>query len=211
MIDFLEKIFGQVDPITAYVVIFLSAFIENVIPPIPGDTVVLIGAYLVTIKRLNFVGVYLATTLGSVIGFATMYLVGKYAGVAFLASRQGKRFFKEKYLEKARHWFDRWGYGVILANRFLAGTRSVISIFAGIFHLRFSVVVSLALISSMVWNALLISGGVLLGRNWALVGKWITRYNQLLLVLLILVIIYFVVRKYFKQRAQRHKGTEAQS
>ena len=200
MLEFLENLFENIDPLTAYIVIFLSAFTENVVPPIPGDTVVILGAYLVGTGRLNFLGVYLATTLGSVVGFVTMYIVGKYAGVAFLATPQGKRLFKEKYLEKTRIWFGKWGYGVILANRFLSGTRSVISLFAGIFRLRLSLVIILALISSMIWNALLISGGLLLGRNWSLLEKWIVRYNQILLVLLVLIILYFVIKRYFKKR-----------
>jgi membrane protein DedA with SNARE-associated domain len=207
MIEFLDKVFGHIDPLTAYLVIFLSAFTENVVPPIPGDTVVLIGAYLVSIERLNFFGVYLATTLGSVTGFATMYAVGRYAGITFLSTKQGQRLFKEKYLQKTKTWFTKWGYGVILANRFLSGTRSVISIFAGIFRLRFSVVVILALLSSMLWNALLISGGLLLGRNWSLLEKWIARYNQILLIVLIAVIVYFVIKRYV---VKRHRGTERQ-
>ena len=200
MIQFLENIFGYVDPVTAYLVLFLCAYTENVIPPIPGDTVVLIGAYLVSTQRLDFIGVYLATTLGSTAGFITMYIVGKYAGQAFLDSRRGQRWFKEKYLNRTRTWFARWGYWVIIANRFLAGTRSVISLFAGLFHLRFTLVLLLALLGSALWNALLITGGVMLGRNWPLLEKWISRYNQILLILLVAGIVYWVVRKYYVKR-----------
>jgi membrane protein DedA with SNARE-associated domain len=207
MIHTLENIFGQIDPVTAYLVLFVSAFTENVIPPIPGDTVVLLGAYLVYTQRLDFLGVYLATTLGSTAGFITMYLVGKHAGQAFLDSRQVRRWFKEKYLEKARTWFSRWGYWVIIANRFLAGTRSVISLFAGLFHLRPVPVFLLALSGSALWNALLITGGVMLGRNWPLLEKWISRYNQVLLILLLAGVGYWVVRRYY---FKREKGTKGQ-
>ncbi len=196
MIEYLENLFGHLNPLTAYIIIFLSAFTENVVPPIPGDTVVILSAYLVGTGRLNFLEVYLATTLGSVAGFVTMYLVGKYAGVAFLATRPGKRLFREESLEKTRTWFRKWGYGVILANRFLSGTRSVISLFAGIFHLRLPLVIIYALISSMIWNALLLGGGLLLGRNWEVLGEWIATYNKILLVLLGGVILYFVVKRY---------------
>jgi membrane protein DedA with SNARE-associated domain len=205
MLEFLENLFENINPLTAYLVIFLSAFTENVVPPIPGDTVVILGAYLVGTGRLKFLGVYLATTLGSVAGFITMYAVGKYFGVAFLATPQGKRLFKEKYLERTRIWFGKWGYGVILANRFLSGTRSVISLVAGLFHLRLSLVIILSLLSSMIWNALLISGGLLLGRNWSLLQKWISRYNQFLLVLLVGVVLYFVIRRYFNKRGEETK------
>jgi membrane protein DedA with SNARE-associated domain len=209
MIQFLDNIFRSIDPVTAYLILFLSAFAENVVPPIPGDTVVLLGAYLVSTSRLDFLGVYLATTFGSAGGFAAMYLVGRYAGHSFLQSRRGRRWFKQKYLEKARSWFARWGYWIIIVNRFLSGTRSVISLFAGLFHLRPVPVFMLALLGSAIWNALLITGGVMLGRNWQLLEKWISRYNQVLLILLLAGIGYWLVRRFYL-KAQRNKGTEAQ-
>ena len=61
------------DPILAYLVLFISAFVENVFPPIPGDSVTILGAYLVGTGILNFWGVYLATTAGSLAGFMSIY------------------------------------------------------------------------------------------------------------------------------------------
>jgi len=45
-----------------YVALFLSAYIENIFPPIPGDTVTVIGAYFVGTGKLNFWGVYFSTS-----------------------------------------------------------------------------------------------------------------------------------------------------
>ena len=63
MLEFIEKLFDQIDPLVAYLVLFLSAILENIIPPVPGDTVVIVGAYLVSIGQLNFWGVYISTFL----------------------------------------------------------------------------------------------------------------------------------------------------
>jgi membrane protein DedA with SNARE-associated domain len=80
MVEFIENIFNQINPFTAYIVLLISAFTENVLPPVPGDTVVVLGAYLVSIDKLDFWGVYISTTLGSVAGFGTMYFIGRYFG-----------------------------------------------------------------------------------------------------------------------------------
>jgi len=40
----------------------------------------------------------------------------------------------------------------------------------------------------------------MLGRNWPLLEKWISRYNQILLILLVAGIVYWVVRKYYVKR-----------
>ncbi|MEJ2053360.1 MAG: hypothetical protein P8X42_05520 [Calditrichaceae bacterium] len=48
MLESISQILQQIDPGMVYFVLFLSAIIENVFPPIPGDTVTVIGAYLIT-------------------------------------------------------------------------------------------------------------------------------------------------------------------
>ena len=128
MIEFIENIFNYIqNPFTAYFLLFLSAYTENVVPPIPGDVVVIIGAYLVSVGKLNFWGVYISTTLGSLAGFNTIYLLARHFGYPFINHKIRSKLFKEKYLDRAGLWFNKWGYWVIFANRFLSGTRSVIS------------------------------------------------------------------------------------
>jgi len=67
MLETIEQLFLEIDPLLAYVVLFVSAFIENTFPPIPGDTVTVIGAYLITGGQINFLGVYLSTKAGNVL------------------------------------------------------------------------------------------------------------------------------------------------
>ncbi len=203
MLGFLESLFNHISPFMAYLVFLLSAYTENVLPPIPGDTVVVLGAYLVSIGQLDFWGVYIATTVGSVAGFLTMYLIGYRYGRTFIYNKKyGARMFKEDHIRKVEKWFSRWGYWVIFANRFLSGTRSVISLFAGSFHLHPVPVILLSTLSALIWNALLLVAGMLLGKNWQLIGEIITRYNQVFVVLLIVLLIYLVIR-FRKKRVAR--------
>ena len=72
MLEYLNQIIDQITPAMAYVILFLSAIIENVFPPIPGDTVTVIGAYLISTEKLGFWGVYISTSTGSLVGFYVM-------------------------------------------------------------------------------------------------------------------------------------------
>lgn len=194
--EFIENIFNQInDPFVAYVLLFLSAFTENLLPPIPGDTVVLIGAYLVSIDQLDFWGVYVATSLGSWIGFIVIYFFGFKFGHRFMKHRITIKLFKDKYIDKVKLWFSKWGYYVIFANRFLSGTRSVISLFAGLFHLNPYFVSGLSLISALIWHGALITAGILVGKNWQIIITVITRYNQVVIILLLIVCIVFILYK----------------
>ncbi len=204
MADFLNSIFDQISPMTAYLVLFVSAFIENTFPPIPGDTVTVLGAYLIVHGGLNFWGVYISTTTGSILGFFTMYLIGLKFGRPFIKSKLAARWFNERRIRKTEQWFARYGYWVIAANRFLSGTRSVISLFAGFFHLRPIYVLLLASLSAVVWNGLLITAGYMLGVNWNSIMTIIRNYNRVVIVITVLVAIYIIYR-----RSQRKKRKAA--
>lgn len=199
MFEYLESLFSQISPAMAYLLLCVSAFTENVLPPIPGDTVVILGAYLVSTEQLGFWGVYISTTTGSVIGFMTMFFIGRHFGRAFIYKESRAKIFKEENISKVEIWFAKWGYWVIFANRFLSGTRSVISLFAGFFHLNASLVLLLSVISAAIWNGFLIIAGMLVGHNWEIISNIIAQYNKVLIFLTLLVIGYIVYRKYYKK------------
>ena len=80
----------ELDPIWIYVSLFVSALLENIIPPIPGDTVVIFSAYLVASERLVLWPVLLATVVGGEVGFLIMY---------FLGLRYGRNVFRSGHFE----------------------------------------------------------------------------------------------------------------
>ncbi|HID38215.1 MAG TPA: DedA family protein [Calditrichaeota bacterium] len=195
MLEFINNLFYHIDPLTAYIVLGISAFIENTVPPIPGDTVTVLGAYLVSIEKLEFWGVYISTTVGSVLGFFFMYLLGLWFGRSVLNSRLSQKIFSERQIKKTGVWFGKYGYWIIAANRFLSGTRSVISLFTGLFHLKWYLVLGLAFISAAIWNGLLISAGYMVGENWELITDIVSQYNKIVIALTLGIIIYFIVRR----------------
>ena len=203
MVEFLENLFSQISPAMAYLILGVCAYTENVVPPIPGDTVVILGAYLVSTGQLDFWGVYVSTTIGSVAGFVTMYYIGRKFGRSFIYKKSRSRIFKEEDIRKTEIWFGKWGYWVIAANRFLTGTRSIISLFSGLFHLNILLVVALSIVSAAIWNGLLISAGMLVGENWEIISDIISQYNNVLIVLTVCVIGYVIYRKYYKKKSEQ--------
>ena len=185
-----------------YLTLGLSALVENVFPPIPGDTITAFGAFLVGTKRLHFVGVYLSTTIGSLSGFMFLFWVGSAVGRRFFIEKN-YRFFKAKDIVRAEVWFQRFGYLLVALNRFFPGIRSVISLASGISGLNSLKTAVLALISCGVWNLVWIGFGYTLGTNWETMREKMAhimvRYNLLVLALLILVILFFLAKKMFKR------------
>ena len=73
--SYLDRFFNLFDTLPnslLYLLLGLSAFVENIFPPIPGATITAFGVFLVGALKLDFMGVYLSTTLGSLAGFMAL-------------------------------------------------------------------------------------------------------------------------------------------
>lgn len=186
-----------------YVFLFLSAVIENLFPPIPGDTITVFGAFMVGTGRLGYLPVYLATTIGSVCGFMLLVMVGRLLEREFFMKRNS-RLFPAQTIISAEQWFARYGYFVILANRFLPGIRSVISLVSGMARLNLWYVLLLSLISASIWNLIWIQAGFVLGNNWQTVkeqaGILLKRYNMAAGILLALIITGYIIYRIIRSR-----------
>jgi membrane protein DedA with SNARE-associated domain len=204
-VSYLDRFLAFLDTLPdllIYILLGLSAFVENVFPPAPGDTITAFGAFLVGTNRLQFLSMFISTTIGSLAGFMFLFWIGRLLGRRFFVERDFW-YFKTEDIIRAENWFRKYGYFLILINRFLPGIRSVISIVGGISGLRVFKVFLLALISSGVWNLIWIGMGYSLGSNWetakARIVEIMITYNVAVLVLLGVGVLFFVARKIIKR------------
>ncbi len=180
-------------PLGIYFIFFGVAYFENIVPPVPGDVLVAFGGYLAAEGVVGVTPIWGTTVTASVIGFMTMYWVGHKWGAQIENDRHNHiilQLIDYKYFYRGKKWMARWGQGVILANRFLAGTRSVISLTAGMSNLKVSTTIISSLISSMLWNCLLIGAGWFVRDNWKVVGTYLSNYGKIILALIVLFVAY---------------------
>lgn len=200
MLENLFEFIGQAPGWLVFAIIFLASYIENIFPPIPGDTILLFGAYMVGRGDMSFAMALTTTLFGSVLGFMTLYLAGYKFGRGYLYSQQ-QRWFSPASLQRVERLFERWGYGVVLINRFLAGLRSVVGLFSGIGRLSVWKVMGLSFISSLFWNGALIWLGGSIGENWEEIVMYLKRYNTVVSILLVVVIGGFLFHRFVIVRA----------
>ncbi len=181
-----------------YIFLFLSAIIENLCPPIPGDTITAFGAFLVGTGRLNYFYVYISTTIGSVLGFMMLLFVGRFLGKKYFHEKDYK-YFSAENIDKTEKWVQKYGYFVVLGNRFLPGIRSVISIVSGLSMLKIPWVFLMALVSASIWNLIWIHMGYVLGNNWDTVreklGVILQQYNIAVCIILLIIITAIIIYK----------------
>jgi len=185
-------------PLWAYGVVFLIAYGENVVPPIPGDLIVVFGGYLAGLGQLNLIVVILLSTLGGALGFMSMYGVGYWLGEAVLKPDR-LTWLPQGQFEKAQRWLQRWGYGVVAANRFLSGARSVISLTVGMARMSPWATMWWCTFSAAVWTALISYAGYAVGDNWRIVVEYLRLYGRFVLGVLLLIALGLAVRAYWRR------------
>ncbi len=166
-----------------YVFLFLGAFMENVFPPIPGDTLIVFGAYLAGIGIIGVLPAYLAMWIGSAVGCMLVYGVAYWKGREFFLGLNS-RLCSEENLARAEAWFSRYGDRIVIFNRFMPTVRMFVGVVAGISKMHPFRMLVYVLIGTFLWNSLLVYFGLQVGQNWRLVIDVLRMYNRVILGLM---------------------------
>ncbi len=192
-----------------YFFLFLGAFTENIVPPIPGDALIIFGAYLAGIGVIDIVPAYVAMWVGSVVGCLLVYWIAYVKGRDFFL-RMEARYFDASRIEVAETWFQDYGIRIVIFNRFLPTVRSFVGIVAGIARMNPVKMTLCVAIGTTLWNSLLVYFGLTVGENWKLVITALQTYNQVVISLALIAAASYYGWKYFrKKRAgkQESRGT----
>ena len=182
-----------------YFLILVVAYGENVLPPIPGDMIVVFGGYLAGLGRLDVVVVVFLSTVGGSAGFMSMYGLGSKLGTALLTPGRYRWLPKKRFLAARAH-LAQWGYGLVAANRFLSGLRSVISLSVGMAHKPVGPTFFWSTVSALVWTILLTAAGFYVGENWEVVGEYLRRYGEVVVIIMVAFVVVQLTRFWFSRR-----------
>ena len=151
-----------------YLGIFLLMAIENIFPPIPSEVIMGIGGVLVARGDMAFWPLMVAGTLGSVAGNYAWYWIGDHWGYERtrpFIDRWGRWLTIDfEHMEAASRFFRSHGQWVVFALRFSPFLRTMISLPAGLAHMKQWKFLGFTFAGAGVWNVLLVTGGRWLGR-----------------------------------------------
>jgi membrane protein DedA with SNARE-associated domain len=179
----------------AYALVAAAAAIEYVFPPIPGDTVALFAVALAVRAQLHWVLVYLAMTLGALVGGLAAWGFG-----VWLANNEENwpSFLKTtgatRALDAVRRGYEQHGAMYLVGNRFLPALRAFFFVGAGLSRMNAGPVIVFGGISAALWNALLMLVGYAVGNNWDVLRDLAERYAVATLVLVVVAVAGLVAR-----------------
>ncbi|MFN2397159.1 MAG: DedA family protein [Gemmatimonadaceae bacterium] len=181
-----------------YLMLGVTAAIENFFPPLPADTVVAFGSFLAARGNAALWGAFLAAWLGNITGAMIVFGLARRYGANEMQVRL-KRYGRQTSEQKLEHWYAKYGILALFLSRFLPGIRALVPPFAGALRMR-PLPVFLAISSaSAVFYGLITYVAYRVGANWdtleSRVGDFIAVAAQVAGVLVVIGLIWWLIRK----------------
>ncbi len=185
----------------AYALVAAAAAIEYIFPPIPGDTVALFAVALAVRAQLHWAFVYLAMTVGALLGGLAAWGFGVWLAnhedhwPSFLKTQGATRA-----LDAVRRGYSQHGEMYLAANRFLPALRAFFFVGAGLSRMRLGPVLVYGGISAALWNALLMAVGYAIGNNWDVLRDVAHRYAVATLIVIAVAAVGVIARFIWENR-----------
>src|SRR5919199_3268567 len=184
-----------------YVGIAILVMLGNMHLPVPTEITLPLAGFLVGQGRFAFVPALLWTTVAAIASSVILYLPGRWFGEERLrrfVGRYGRYvFMDESDLARARRLFEEHGAKAILIGRLFPGVGTLISIPAGLYRMPIlGWLMVWTVLDSIVWNALLIGLGWVLGAQWILVEQYASIVEYVVLAAMAGGILWFLWRRW---------------
>jgi membrane protein DedA with SNARE-associated domain len=186
---------------TSYPGIFLLMVLESMVFPVPSEAVMPFAGFQIvnwqithTGPHFTFIGVIIASTLGSIVGSLASYAMGFYGGKPFI-KRFGKYLLLDTHdLEITERFFAKRGELTIFISRFIPIIRHMISIPAGLGKMNIWKFIIYTILGAGMWNAFLTFIGIKLKENWEEVMKYSHTIDIVVVAVLGLAFLYYAYK-----------------
>ena len=205
IIDFIAR----EDSPLGLLLIALSAMVEYIFPPFPGDTITLFAAVLITAYGWHFGAVFAAVMAGSLAGSMLAFYLGSWLRRRRQARSQAAEPAEQQALiDRLVARFHRHGAAYLMINRFLPGIRALFFVAAGMAGMRPLAVLFYSGISAAAWNLAIIAIGSALGANFDTLLSWVQRYTAVVWALIGVIAVLLLIRWLYRRRRARNPPDE---
>jgi membrane-associated protein len=160
---------------------------------LPGDYLLFLSGVFCSTKILevDIVTLLLGILVAGIAGGYTGYISGRFFGEK-IENRKDSLFFKQKYIDKTRKYFEKYGSRTLIIARFLPIVRTFAPILAGLVKMNFWQFSIYNILGGMIWVFTLVGGGYYLGQKF----PELVNYVQYIIFFFLAVTTYTVISAY---------------
>jgi membrane protein DedA with SNARE-associated domain len=184
-----------------YFAIFALLMFGIVGLPVPDETLLTFGGYLVYKGNFSLPLFVIAAWAGSACGITISFYLGRIFGMG-LIHRYGKYLHvSEAQIQRAHAWFDRAGHWSLTFGYFIPGVRHVTAFAAGMSAVTQPQFSLFAYSGGFLWVSAFVSLGYFLGERWQTVEGEIEHYIVVVSIAAgIAIAAYLVWRKWVRPK-----------
>ena len=185
MADWVIRLIGQ----SGYLGVAFLMFLETVFPPIPSEVIMSVAGVAAAKGELGLGGAIASGTAGAMLGNTVWYLAARALGVIRLrpiVDRYGRWLTMDwAEVQRAERWFLDRGMLFVGVGRMIPTVRSLVSVPAGLLHMRFRTFFIASTIGTAGWTAALALAGYWLRERFSEVDRWIGPVANGILVVMV--------------------------
>ena len=178
-----------------YVILFVSLILEFAALPLPGETMMVLAGVMAYNNHGSYIGMIIASALGTVIGMQFSYEIGRRLGTKAV-DKYGMYIGLTPYrMTKAAEFFNKFGNIVIVIAYFLPGVRHILRYFSGISRIDAKKFHIYSTIGGVFWVVVFITLGYVLGPSAPHAFKLLYKYGTMLFILAIAALFIYLIYK----------------
>jgi membrane protein DedA with SNARE-associated domain len=192
-----------------YLGIFLLMVAENVFPPVPSEVIMGGAGVLVARGQMDFWLVWVVATTGTLAGNLFWYWIGvrwSEEQLKRVIDRWGRWLtFEWDEFTRARNFFRKYGDGIVFAVRFSPVLRTIVSLPAGLAHMKLWRFCLFTFLGSAIWNGVLLFGGRALA---PLVARFEVAAGWAVVAMVLAGVAFYIYRVATWKPVKHHEASE---
>ena len=178
-----------------YIILFVSLILEFAALPLPGETMMVVAGIMAYNNHGSYIGMIVASALGTVLGMQFSYEVGRRLGTRAV-DKYGSYIGLTPYrMTKAADFFNRFGNIVIVIAYFLPGVRHILGYFSGISRINAKRFHVYSTVGGILWVVVFITLGYVLGPSAPHAFKLLHKYGTMLFIVAIAALFIYLIFK----------------
>lgn len=188
-----------------YAALFLALWLGIVGMPIPDEVIVMTGGAVTANGTLHSMPAFWLTYLGVISGLTLGYALGRFVGPPILNRLRLKRRLN-KYIELSERWMDKYGSFALCISYFFPIVRHVMPYVAGSHRMSCKKYALISYGTGLLWVSIFFILGRFFAANLQTAGELVYNYGIWGLMLVLLFLAAFTIRRRFKMSKKTHGG-----